>query len=165
MCERHSAARGQRRAQPLEQALCGSIARDKHEPREEQDADGLADIEQALHLRVAEDLAHLLQVRLQHGRGAKFLHQLAAMRHRQRVTVDVDHPTGGGAGEGHLMGAAEGGQAGAEVEKLGDAVLQQAGDDAPEKGTVDARHQGEIGIDLQGSLGGLAVDGEMVEAA
>src|SRR6266516_1355660 len=97
---------------------------DEVQDRDEKDRDRLCEIDQAVQLRIAEDLGGLAQVVFYKCRVAGAVQQIERMSHNDWVMIYTDDATRGFKILGDLVNVSHGRQACADIEYLADSCFR-----------------------------------------
>src|SRR5205823_3681305 len=141
------------------------VVGDHVQDRHEQYRDRPAQVEHGFDVRMAEDPLRVAQVLLDHRGVPVASEDRPAVRHRDRVDVDVHHPRVRCGLPGHLVHVAQGRDAGTDVEELAYPGVDQVLHGAPQEGAVGVRLYRYVGHGGDRLTGELAVGGEVVRAA
>jgi hypothetical protein len=134
--------------------------------REQEQADGAAEVDQPRDDGVGQDVAGVADVGVDDVGPDRVAEQRLAVGVDDGVVVDVDDADVGVDLVRDLADVARRGQAGPDVDELGDARLaDQEADDPAEERAIVLRGQGRLGRELHGAARELAVGREVVLAA
>jgi hypothetical protein len=139
------------------------VVGDEVQRGQDQDGDGLAEIDHLAHVRVHEQLPWRAQIALDNRDALVFREQRLRMPDHHRVVIDINHPRGGSRLLSDLVDVSLRGQPGADVDDLADAArAHQEVDNPLEETPVVMARQLAIGEELHQFLRRVAIGLEVV---